>query len=86
MPDQGDLALWEQLTDKQRACLDLLLERKTSKEIAIILGISKWTADQRIASARSILGAQDRDKAAIAYERRIHPVKAAPVSVSGHWV
>lgn len=60
---------WARLTDKQRACLDLLLERKTSKQIARELKISKYTVDQRITAARQILGAADRDEAAIVYAR-----------------
>ena len=60
---------WERLTDKQIACLDLLLERKTSKEIARHLGISKFTVDQRIRTARSVLGAASRDDTAIRYAR-----------------
>lgn len=58
---------WERLTDKQRVCLDLLLERKTSKEIARQLGISKHTVDQRIRTARTALRANDRDDTAIRY-------------------
>lgn len=60
---------WDRLTDKQRACLDLLLERKTSKQIARALGISKYTVDQRITAARQLLGATDRDDTAIRYGR-----------------
>ena len=65
----NDGALWARLSDKQRACLDLLLERRTSKQMARMLGISKPTVDQRIAAARVILGAGDRDEAARIYGR-----------------
>lgn len=65
----NDAALWSRLSDKQRACLDLLLERRTSKQMARTLGISKPTVDQRIAAARVILGAGDRDEAARIYAR-----------------
>lgn len=58
---------WARLTEKQRDCLDRLLERKTSKMIARELGISKDTVDQRITAARLILGAADRDQAALIY-------------------
>lgn len=58
---------WVRLTEKQRACLDLLLERKTSKQIARVLGIAKPTVDQRLAAARNILGAVDRADAALRY-------------------
>ncbi|MGX5714356.1 sigma factor-like helix-turn-helix DNA-binding protein [Sphingopyxis terrae subsp. ummariensis] len=64
-----DRLLWERLTGKQRACLDLLLERKTSKEIARRLGISKFTVDQRLRTARVVLGAASRDDTALRYAR-----------------
>lgn len=67
-----DRRRWERLTDKQRECLDLLLERKTSKQIARLLGIAKPTVDQRLTAARNILGARDRDETALAYGRLKH--------------
>jgi DNA-binding CsgD family transcriptional regulator len=66
LPDE---ARWARLTDRQRACLDLLLERQTSKQIARRLDISKPTVDQRLTAARGILGAANRDEAAIIYLR-----------------
>jgi DNA-binding CsgD family transcriptional regulator len=57
------------LTDKQRQCLELVVLRKSSKEIARELGISKPTVDQRITNARIILGAADRDQAALIFAR-----------------
>lgn len=68
-PAPNDHERWARLSDKQRACLDLLLERQTSKQIARRLNISKPTVDQRITAARNILGAADRDEAAIFYAR-----------------
>ncbi len=68
-PKDHDEASWLRLTDKQRDCLDLLLERKTSKQIARLLDISKPTVDQRITAARTILGAVNRDEAALIYAR-----------------
>jgi DNA-binding CsgD family transcriptional regulator len=68
-PSNEDQHRWARLTEKQRACLDLLLERQTSKGIARRLDISKDTVDQRITAARKILGAADRDQAAIVYGR-----------------
>lgn len=59
--------LWTRLTEKQRDCLDLLLEHKTSKEIARILDISKDTVDQRLKSARDILGTRNRAETAVRY-------------------
>lgn len=58
-----------QLTDKQRQCMELVVLRKSSKEIARILGIAKPTVDQRIASARQILGARNRDEAALIFSQ-----------------
>ncbi|PAL24276.1 LuxR C-terminal-related transcriptional regulator [Sphingopyxis sp. GW247-27LB] len=67
--ESDDAERWSRLTDKQRACLDLLVERKTSKQIARDLGIAKVTVDQRIRAARNILSASDRDETAIIYTR-----------------
>lgn len=64
-----DAARWARLTEKHRACLDLLLDHRTSKQIARILGIAKPTVDQRIAAARVILGASNRGDAALRYAR-----------------
>lgn len=60
---------WIRLTEKQRACLDLLVERQTSKQIGRALDISKYTVDQRLKSARNILGTATRDDTAIVYAR-----------------
>ncbi|WAC25161.1 response regulator transcription factor [Blastomonas sp. SL216] len=65
----SDEARWARLTDRQRACLDLLLERQTSKQIARALNISKPTVDQRLTAARAVLGAANRDEAALIYAR-----------------
>lgn len=65
----SDEARWARLTDKQRACLDLLLERQTSKQIARALNISKPTVDQRLTAARAVLGVATRDEAALIYAR-----------------
>lgn len=64
-----DRLCWARLTDKQRACLDLLLEHKTSKQIGRELGVSKYTVDQRITAARLALGARDRGDTANRYAR-----------------
>ena len=53
------------LTDRQLECLHLVVERKSSKEIARILGISKSAVDQRIKSACLALGVSTRDQAAL---------------------
>ena len=54
-------------TDKQRRVLDLLIEHKTSKEIARALGISPYTVDQRISLARAKLGVSSRNELAARY-------------------
>ncbi|PQM25917.1 helix-turn-helix transcriptional regulator [Sphingopyxis lindanitolerans] len=74
MTDSGsypsdEAARWARLTDKQRACLDLLLERQTSKQIARRLNISKQAVDLRLTTARDVLGAANRDETAILYAR-----------------
>ena len=61
----------EGLTDKQREVLDLLIEHKTSKEIARNLRISPHTVDQRIQFAKDKLGARTRGEAAVTYRRLI---------------
>lgn len=55
------------LTEKQREVLDLLLDHKTSKEIALALGISPHTVDQRIQFAKQRLGARSRSDLARLY-------------------
>lgn len=57
------------LTAKQREVLDLLIEHKTSKEIARQLGISPHTVDQRIHFAKEKLGATSRSEVAALYRR-----------------
>jgi DNA-binding CsgD family transcriptional regulator len=74
MDDSGSHPLddedrWNRLTEKQRVCLDLLIEHKTSKEIARLLDISKHTVDQRLTTARVTLGASDRNALAFTYQR-----------------
>ena len=59
------------LTAKQREVLDLLIEHKTSKEIARQLGISPHTVDQRIFFAREKLGVGTRGEVAVAYRRMV---------------
>src|SRR6478736_5066616 len=59
------------LTGKQREVLDLLIEHKTSKEIARQLGISPHTVDQRIQFAKEKLGANSRSEVAQLYRRLV---------------
>lgn len=53
-----------ELTDGQKACLRLVVEHHTSKEIARLLGISPFTVDQRLDAARRKLNAASRKDAA----------------------
>ena len=57
----------EELTDKQREVLDLLVLHKTSKQIARDLDISPHTVDQRITAARRKLGVESRGELAAVY-------------------
>ncbi len=63
------------LTEGQKACLRLVNEHRTSKEIARILDISPFTVDQRLDAARKKLNASSRAEAArffaLSEERRI---------------
>src|SRR5690349_2224559 len=52
------------VTEGQRACLRLVLQHKSSKEIARSLGISPHTVDQRLKQAMRHLGASSRVEAA----------------------
>jgi len=67
---KGEIALGE-LTAKQREVMDLLIQHKTSKEIARRLSISPHTVDQRIQFAKEKLGAATRSEAAVAYRRLV---------------
>ena len=71
------------LTAKQREVLDLLLEHKTSKEIARSLDISPYTVDQRINFAKDKLGARTRGEAAVAYRRMIEACEETAYDNSG---
>lgn len=57
----------DRLTKKQREALALVLDHHSSKEIAMRLGISPSAVDQRLDSARQILGVATRTEAARAY-------------------
>ena len=53
-----------ELTEGQKACLRLVAQHHTSKEIARFLGISPFTVDQRLDAARRKLNAASRKDAA----------------------
>lgn len=71
------------LTAKQREVLDLLLQHKTSKEIARHLRISHHTVDQRIQFAKDKLGASTRNEAAVAYRRLLKVYEGTTYEDSG---
>ena len=56
-----------QLTDRQREVLDLVVDHKSTKEIALALGIAPNTVDQRILAAREKLGVARRGELARTY-------------------
>ncbi|MFN3620305.1 helix-turn-helix transcriptional regulator [Sphingorhabdus sp.] len=56
-----------ELTEGQKACLRLVVQHHTSKEIARKLGISRYTVDQRLDAARRKLRASSRKEAAIIF-------------------
>ncbi len=58
------LGQFGELTEGQKACLRLVLEHHTSKEIGRVLGISPFTVDQRLDAARRKLNANSRWDAA----------------------
>lgn len=55
------------ITPRQRSVLDLILEHRTSKEIARELDIAPNTVDQRLNAARTKLNARDRAETARIY-------------------
>lgn len=57
----------DSITVRQRAVLDLVLEHRTSKEIARELDIAPNTVDQRLNAVRDKLNARDRSETARIY-------------------
>lgn len=77
------------LTTGQIACLQLVAQNLTSKEIALHLGISPHTVDQRVRRALRRLEASNRRQAArliqsMPHQRRhIDPASSSPVAGGG---
>lgn len=67
------------LTEGQRACLRLVAEHRTSKEIARTLGVSVATVDQRIKFAAQKLGASSRAEAARMFTSGEPPIYGKPI-------
>jgi DNA-binding CsgD family transcriptional regulator len=70
-----------QLSPRQREVLDLVAEGRTSKEIAMILGISESTVNWHLANAFERLGASSRAEA-VAISMRSAGSGHAPVSLA----
>jgi DNA-binding CsgD family transcriptional regulator len=68
----------ERLSAGQRQCLELVNQHLSSKEIALRLGISPHTVDQRVRQALQILGVDKRGEAA----RLVAAAAVAPASVA----
>jgi DNA-binding CsgD family transcriptional regulator len=62
--DHPDIRPVDRLTKGQADCLRLVAQHLSSKEIALQLGISPHTVDQRIRGARQTLGVERRSQAA----------------------
>lgn len=69
LTSKSHLDVLDRLTAKQCECLELVLQHQTSKQIAQSLGISPHTVNQRLDSARRVLGAATRLDAAVLYAR-----------------
>ncbi|WP_115367566.1 helix-turn-helix domain-containing protein [Alteripontixanthobacter maritimus] len=73
-----DKTEFSSITEKQREVMSLLVEFKTSKEIARLLSISPHTVDQRINFVRKKLNVSSRSEAASKY-RRLSEVYDKPI-------
>jgi DNA-binding CsgD family transcriptional regulator len=81
MDDDKAQAPFERLSPRMRDCLRLVYDRKTTKQIAVLLGLSQGTVDGYVAEAVRLLGARNRVDAA----ERLHghentPCNPAPQS------
>lgn len=80
---EHDIRILEALTPKQCEVLDLLIQHKTSKEIARELGISPHTVDQRVQFAKEKLGVETRSEAAVEYRRLMELCQRPVAAASG---
>ena len=82
-PDESPVS---RLTPGQLDCLRLVDEHRSSKEIAVELGISSHTVDQRIRIALQTLGVERRSQAARMVARELGPYQRLihqPPHISG---
>jgi DNA-binding CsgD family transcriptional regulator len=70
------------LTAKQAEVLDLLLQHKTTKQIARELGIAPNTVDARIAAVREKWGTTDRKATARVYAHLLETCEKSPCGFS----
>jgi DNA-binding CsgD family transcriptional regulator len=70
------------LTAKQAEVLDLLLQHKTTKQIARELGIAPNTVDARIAAVRDKWGTTDRKATARVYAHLLETCEKSPCGFS----
>jgi DNA-binding CsgD family transcriptional regulator len=70
------------LTAKQAEVLDLLLQHKTTKQIARELGIAPNTVDARIAAVRDKWGTTDRKATARVYAHLLETCEKTPCGFS----
>jgi DNA-binding CsgD family transcriptional regulator len=75
-----------ELTDGQKACLRLVDDHHTSKEIARMLGISPFTVDQRLDAARRKLNAPSRKDAAKIFAAMEHGNISEPFVYQPQWL
>jgi DNA-binding CsgD family transcriptional regulator len=75
-----------ELTEGQKACLRLVDDHHTSKEIARILGISPFTVDQRLDAARRKLNAASRKDAAKIFAAMEHGNISEPFVYEPQWL
>lgn len=74
------------LSEGQMACLRLVIDHHTSKEIARILGISPFTVDQRLDAARRKLNAASRKDAAKIFAAIEHGFISEPLVYEPRWL
>ena len=80
----GTEANWllDDLTPKQVEVLDLLVQHRTTKQIARELGIAPNTVDQRILGVREKWGTADRNATARVYQQLLRTCEEAPCGFS----